>query len=367
MRILDTFQRQAQLSMDDGENQVSLQPLRAFTCLCIFCGLPASGKSTLARAVIALTAKQGWRATVVSYDEMILDEAFRIRSVDDHDLQQPLTEWKVHRQAMLHCIEHMLQNPQGMAPLAPSCHINSDAWRLCVQSLQLTGTVENSKTEQSPMLILLDDNFYYPSMRYEVYQLARKYSLGFCQVYLHCPVEVCIDRNLKRPQHLPTKVILDMARRMEPPSVGRNSWEKNSITLDSTSNLSEEDMQRLLELLSCSLNNPPSPMKDDAEQKEADRLRSASSVVHQADQACRRLVSEAMKSAKESKVPPECMRSLSAELNESKTRLLHNLRKQVLQGFPNTQGEDFDLEQMLRRAVEIFYQDKIKVMSKYTL
>lgn len=351
--------------MDDDDNQVILQPSRAFACLCIFCGLPASGKSTFARAVRAFTAKQGWRATVVSYDEMILDEAFRIKSVDDQDLQQPQTDWKVHRQAILQCIEHILKNPQGLAPLAPSCHINSDGWRLCVQALELTGTIE--KNEQSPMLILLDDNFYYPSMRYEVYQLARTYSLGFCQVYLHCPVEVCIDRNLNRPKDLPTKVILDMAKRMEPPNVGRNSWEKNSITLDSTSHLSKEDMQRLLELLSYSLNNPTSPIKDNTEQKEADRLSCASNVVHQADQACRRLVSEAMKSAKESKVPPECMRSLSAELNESKTRLLHNLKKQVLQGFPNTQGEDFDLEQLLRRVVDIFDHDKIQVMSKYTI
>ncbi|KAM6951506.1 L-seryl-tRNA(Sec) kinase [Aplochiton taeniatus] len=353
--------------MDGDGNQVGMQPLQPLTCLCIFCGLPASGKSTLARAVRALTVNEGWRATVVSYDEIILDEAFRAKSVDDHGLQQPPTEWKVHRQAILQCVEHILQNPQGLAPLTSSCHINSDAWRFCVQALQLTGTVENSKTEQCPVLILLDDNFYYPSMRYEVYQLARKYSLGFCQVYLHCPVEACIERNLKRPQPLPTKVILDMAQRMDPPSVERNSWEKNSIALDSTSNLSQEDMQRLLELLSCAVNNPLSPVKDDTQQKEADRLSCASSVVHQADQACRRLVSEAMKSARESKVPPECMRSLSAELTESKTRLLHHLRKQALQGFPNTQGEDLDLEQVLKRAVDIFDQDKIKVMSKYTL
>lgn len=85
-----------------------------------------------------------------------------------------------------------------------------------------------------------------------------------------------------------------------------------------------------MELISVALDNPLSPAEDNSEQKvccsfshlwngsqswkvemwtisqkcivlmlqEADRLKCATSVVHQADQACRRLISEAMKAAR---------------------------------------------------------------------
>ncbi|KAM3859937.1 L-seryl-tRNA(Sec) kinase [Diretmus argenteus] len=329
---------------------------RVPTCLCVLCGLPAAGKSTLAQTVSTLAAQQGWRSAVVPYDDLIPDQAFHIQVMEGDDkLQQMQTEWKLHRQAVLQSIELFLEKPQALAEPPTSCHVNSIAWERCSQALRESGT--------SPLLILLDDNFYYPSMRYEVYQLARKFSLGFCQVYLHCAVESCVSRNQSRSKPLPTEVILEMAKRLESPNPQKNSWEKNSIALNSRDNLSKCDIQRLMELISSALSNPLSPVKDNTEQKEADRLKCATSVVHQADQACRRLVSEAMRSARENKVPPERMTSLATELNESKTRFLHNLRKQFLQELPITQEEDIDVEHMVKTAVEVFDRDKKEILS----
>lgn len=84
--------------------------------------------------------------------------------------------------------------------------------------------------------------------------------------------------------------------------------------------------QKVIELISFVLSNPLSSVEDNTEQKvcqhtspssvcgsvvqvehfvgllshvqDADRLKCATSVVHQADQACRRLISEAMKTAR---------------------------------------------------------------------
>lgn len=52
-------------------------------CLCVFCGLPAAGKSTLARDVQRAAALAGWRAAVVSYDNLIPDQAFQAKALDD--------------------------------------------------------------------------------------------------------------------------------------------------------------------------------------------------------------------------------------------------------------------------------------------
>lgn len=199
-------------------------------------------------------------------------------------------------------------------------------------------------------------------MRYEVHRLARKYSLGFCQVYLHCDLESCVSRNQTRSEPIPTEVILDMVKRLESPNPQKNSWETNSISLNTTDDLSKCDIQRVMELIYCALSNPLSPAEDNTEQKEADRLKCATSVVHQTDQACRRHISEAMKTVRENQVPPEHMRSLAAQLNDSKAAFLHNLRRHLLKEASFSQEEDIDVERVVKRAVDGFEHEKTEIL-----
>lgn len=52
-------------------------------CLCVLCGLPAVGKSTLARTILGTAAQHGWRACMVSYDDLIPEHAFQIALAED--------------------------------------------------------------------------------------------------------------------------------------------------------------------------------------------------------------------------------------------------------------------------------------------
>lgn len=52
-------------------------------CLCVLCGLPAAGKSTLAHKVLSTAAQQGWRASLVPYDNLIPEHAFQTKVVED--------------------------------------------------------------------------------------------------------------------------------------------------------------------------------------------------------------------------------------------------------------------------------------------
>ena len=62
---------------------------RTPACLCVLCGLPAAGKSTLSRTICSTAAQHGWRATVVSYDDLIPEHAFHARvSGEDAKLQE---------------------------------------------------------------------------------------------------------------------------------------------------------------------------------------------------------------------------------------------------------------------------------------
>lgn len=58
------------------------------------------------------------------------------------------------------------------------------------------------------------------------------------------------------------------------------------------------------------------------------------------------------------------MRSLAAHFNESKTRFLQDLRKQVLHSLPLTQGESVDVERVVNRAVDVFNKEKQEIIER---
>lgn len=83
---------------------------RAPACLCVLCGLPAAGKSTLAGAVLRTAALAGWRSAVIPYDDLIPDRAFQAKEMDDGvkvqesvtSLCPHLTKWRSTVLAFLH-------------------------------------------------------------------------------------------------------------------------------------------------------------------------------------------------------------------------------------------------------------------------
>ncbi|XP_061666650.1 L-seryl-tRNA(Sec) kinase-like [Syngnathoides biaculeatus] len=337
---------------------------RTRACLCVLCGLPAAGKSSLSRSVCHAARRRGWRAAVIPYDELIPGQAFNTReAVEDATLQQARTEWKLHRHAVLQCIEKFLDKQEIPLEFPSGVGIDWAAWERCARAL-LTSPFSPDRDDAAPLLFLLDDNFYYPSMRYEVFQLARKYSLGFCQVYAQCHLDLCVSRNDNRPCPVPTGVIEEMAKRQERPNPIKNPWEAKSIAVDTADKLTNCDIQKVMELISNALSDPLSPVDDDREQKEADRQRCAASVIHQADQACRRLISEAMKKARETGASSQHMRSLAAHLNESKAQFLQRLRGQFLQDPNFSPGEDVDVDRVVKTAVARFDGERQEIMLK---
>lgn len=63
----------------------------------------------------------------------------------------------------------------------------------------------------------------------------------------------------------------------------------------------------------------------------------------------------------ENQVAPEHMRSLSAQLSESKTTFLHDLRRQLLQEASFTE-EDIDVERVVKRAVDVFDRERQEIL-----
>ncbi|NXY81043.1 PSTK kinase, partial [Alcedo cyanopectus] len=308
--------------------------------LCVLCGLPAAGKSSLARALLRLLPqRQGWACGLLTYDELIPPEVFGSRESEaGPEGPSPLLPcWKQSRRELLQCLESFVRALVSGNPLSAPAAGAQAAWERFLACCRQQGLLSSAGSHAGdgyltraatagPLYLILDDNFYYQSMRYEVYQLARKYSLSFCQLFLECPLECCLQRNRLRSHAVPEQTICLMARKIEKPDLKKNAWELNSLILKSFDGTSENDEQ-IISFLAAALENPVKQNEENTEQKEVDRAICAASTIHQADQRCRHIISQAMKDAKDKKVLPSEMKSLAEELNKLKAEFLEDLRQ----------------------------------------
>ncbi|XP_048362409.1 L-seryl-tRNA(Sec) kinase isoform X2 [Sphaerodactylus townsendi] len=300
--------------------------------LCVLCGLPAAGKTTAARALRDSTKQhKGWFCVHLPYDDLMPPEAFSQSetSSGQEEPQSLASYWKLYRHELLAYLEHFLQ------ALIKGCHYLSRpkgtevTWKNFVCCLKDQGLIylgpEDTascqylinSTPHRPTYFILDDNFYYRSMRYEVYQLARKY----------CQLEVCLQRNFQRMNPLSEETIHAMVQKLEVPNSEKYTWEQNSLILKSTE-YTLKDNSQVFSLLSAALENPVKQFEENTELKEVDRALCAASFLHQADQAVRRIVSQTMMSAKDNKLIPSKMKSLAQELNKLKAEFLEDLKQQ---------------------------------------
>ncbi|MBZ3869836.1 L-seryl-tRNA(Sec) kinase [Sciurus carolinensis] len=302
--------------------------------LCVLCGLPAAGKSTFARALgRRLRQERGWAVGVLSYDDVLPDVP-----VDPEGARPPPSQWKMLRQELLKYLECFLTAVINGCQMSAPPDRTEAIWENFITCLKDQDLIFSSaqdapshyllaKTAVSrPLFLVLDDNFYYQSMRYEVFQLARKYSLGFCQLFLDCPLETCLQRNGQRSQALPPEVIYTMGRKVERPNPEKNAWEHNSLTIQSPACSSETSLE-VTDLLLTALENPVKNVEDNMEQKEMDRIICSTNILHKTDQTLRRIVSQTMKEAKDEQVLPNNLKLLAEELNKLKAEFLEDLRQ----------------------------------------
>ena len=156
-------------------------------CLMCLIGLPASGKSTLVGQLVKhFGDKVGIKVVPIHYDDKI-------------EWTQSNSTWRDQRKSVLSQVDNLLRN----------------------------------KSEEATRLVILDDNMYYRSMRYEYYQLAKQHECSYCQVFLEASIETVAVRNSLRPDPVPDQVIQRMWNKLEKPDPVKFFWERNSLVLSS--------------------------------------------------------------------------------------------------------------------------------------
>ena len=236
----------------------------------------------------------------------------------DDDDDDGLT-WRQQRQVVLHTLKSWLDE---LVPISAPTHtppppqertggggdLGSDLYTLVVDDL----VPISAPTDTPPPLqersggggelgsdlytFVVDDNMYYSSMRYQVYQLVRQYSVGFAQVLLECPADTAVARDRARLLSVGEAVIRRMATRFEAPSPASNSWERHSATVSSANADSPEGAARMLRgVVAAARADPTAPVVQiDLEALHLSRQVNAASAKRQFDASTRKIMTAAM-------------------------------------------------------------------------
>ncbi|XP_061194061.1 L-seryl-tRNA(Sec) kinase-like [Saccostrea echinata] len=305
-------------------------------CIAVLCGIPGSGKSTFAKTLIrnkkdniAGTGQEqeknseSFNWMLVSYDDIIPSDT------EKHIIEKEVPNaWKLYRENIQNAVVYLIQRLQSDSEFTEPMEDRSDC---CFESFR-TFMQRMVGKKNGTVVILIDDNMYYSSMRYKYYQLTRKYNIGFCQVHIECDTDLSLVRNRQRPSgQVPEDIILNMAARFEAPNPEQSSWEKYSIKINT--NASPEALEnsaiQVLELISKALSDPSMPIMEELDQtsKEVDRQICSENIIHQADIVMRKLIAEYMSQAKGQNTDRNHMKSLSACLSCCKSDILQELKR----------------------------------------
>ncbi|XP_046362359.2 L-seryl-tRNA(Sec) kinase-like isoform X2 [Haliotis rufescens] len=228
-------------------------------------------------------------------------------------------------------------------------------WRQFITSLGLE--LDTKSGLYTGMVVVIDDNMYYRSMRYDYYQLARKYGLGFCEVHVDCPSDMAVARNKQRTLgRVEDNVIVTMATKMEVPDSAAFHWEKYSLSITHDT---RNGCCRMRSLMKAAMLDPVQAVVEDVAGKEESRRRCSENVIHQTDQILRKLLAIRMKSAKEAQLSKANLRSLSTKLIEVKSALLAEMRSGHITVAVESQDASKDEESELFQFVKKLFESRL--------
>ena len=276
------------------------------TCILVMIGLPGSGKTHFSLKLSE--SLEHFNIVHVCYDDLIpLEKQKQLISEEG--------AWKSEREKIVEAVDMMM----------------SDESEVETENKFYKQLKEKTKSGKEKTLFIIDDNNYLQSMRYVYYQLARKHTTGFAQLFLSCPVLTAqkVNNTRSEAERVPDDVIETMNEKLEAPNPMKNSWEAFSFTINVDESPGDSYNNEVLEaVIESALKNPVEKVESSVteEEREHDRVVCNSSIVHQADKLLRMIVNKRMLSLKQSGLSKDEMNKASKHIYSVKTELLEDLK-----------------------------------------
>jgi tRNA uridine 5-carbamoylmethylation protein Kti12 len=319
------------------------------TTVVLLCGLPGSGKSSLAKWLVARCKGPTTDVCHVEYDavegELLLYYEQAIMTASKNGVNNS----KDHKE-----VDGSDDYPKSTKKYFDPKKNNDDAetdfsreiWkRSRSRSLEVLNEHLESPQQKQHKIIIMDDNFHLRSMRREIYKLCQDRqivadetpckSIYFLILWLDVSKECCLERNQQRERQVPAEVVERMSGTLEPP--GKEHWEQYYLKLqdvpvfldNADSKKQQQDAtdltaERILEFITvdCQTNKispvPPPPPPIDLEQLEEERRKTRESWLHSWDQRLRSWVGAVAKVSRRD----------TPKANKARKQLLQRLRQE---------------------------------------
>uniref|UniRef100_A0A1B6EWK7 Phosphoseryl-tRNA kinase n=1 Tax=Cuerna arida TaxID=1464854 RepID=A0A1B6EWK7_9HEMI len=164
----------------------------------------------------------------------------------------------------------------------------------CKKINELFPNVILNGSEENPdcSLIVIDDNMFYRSMRYEYFKLGKAINLSFCQIFFDISLEEALKCNEQRHinSKIPDVVIKTMFSKIEHPQPGRYLWEVNSVSVSSHADFQDKNIfNSVITCIKHAIANPLKVIDMNSIKEEAQRI-TKSNALHQIDNVLKQLV-----------------------------------------------------------------------------